>query len=91
MFQSGYFSSPHEAGLYHAYAVSPDGQRFLIPQIDNPVAVFTGGRGAAGLGINAGRIIGAIYNDRHAATSSASSPSVPINVVLNWTTALKEN
>ena len=23
---------PHSGGLYHCYAVSPDGERFLIPQ-----------------------------------------------------------
>jgi eukaryotic-like serine/threonine-protein kinase len=93
LFQTGYFTSFHAGGHYHAYAVSSDGQRFLIPQIDNPVAVFTG-RGR-GLGINQGAVVAALYADRHAATSpatsSASGQNAAINVVLNWTTALKEN
>ena len=50
LFQTGFFTSPHTGGQSHAYAVSSDGQRFLILQIDNPVAIFTG-RGR-GLGIN---------------------------------------
>ena len=58
LFQTGYFTSPHPGGQYHAYAVSSDGQRFLIPQIDNPVAVFTG-RGR-GLGINTPAVIAAL-------------------------------
>jgi Tol biopolymer transport system component len=93
LFQTGYFTSPHAGGQYHAYAVSSDGQRFLIPQIDNPVAVFTG-RGR-GLGINQGLVVASLYADRHAATSSATTSatgaSAAINVVLNWTTGLKEN
>jgi dipeptidyl aminopeptidase/acylaminoacyl peptidase len=89
LFQTGYFTSPHAGGQYHAYAVSSDGQRFLIPQIDNPVAVFTG-RGR-GLGINPGNVLATVFADRHAATTSAPGPAASINVVLNWTTALKEN
>jgi eukaryotic-like serine/threonine-protein kinase len=86
LFQTGYFTSLHTGGHYHAYAVSSDGQRFLIPQIDNPGVVFTG-RGR-GLGINPGTVLASVRADRHATTSSASSQAASINVVLNWTTAL---
>jgi Tol biopolymer transport system component len=89
LFQTGYFTSPHPGGQYHAYGVSPDGQRFLIPQIDNPVAVFTG-RGR-GLGINTPAVMAALFADRHATTSVAVGQGASINVVLNWTTAMKEN
>jgi eukaryotic-like serine/threonine-protein kinase len=90
LFQTGFFNSLHQAGQYHAYAVSSDGQRFLIPQIDAPAGVFFAGRGAS-LGINPGTIFGAIVADRHALTSPSSSQAASINVVLNWTTTLKEN
>ena len=34
LFDSGYINLPHGSGInpYHTYAVSPDGQRFLIPR-----------------------------------------------------------
>jgi eukaryotic-like serine/threonine-protein kinase len=89
LFQTGFFTSPHAGGQYHAYAVSSDGQRLLIPQVDNPVAVFTG-RGR-GLGINQPAVMAALFADRHASTSSASGQAASINVVLNWTTAMKED
>ena len=89
LFQTGYFSSPHAAGQYHPYAVSADGQRLLLPQVDNPLAVLTGRGGNTG--INTGNIFAAIFADRRAATSPASNMAASINVVLNWTTALKEN
>jgi Tol biopolymer transport system component len=89
LFQTGYFYSPHSGGQYHPYAVSSDGQRFLVPQIDGPIRVFTG-RGAT-TGINAATVLREIVVDRHAATSPASTGAAPINVVLNWTAALKEN
>jgi hypothetical protein len=33
---------PHSGGDYHAYAVSPDGQRFLILQFVLPTTAATG-------------------------------------------------
>jgi eukaryotic-like serine/threonine-protein kinase len=88
LFQTGYFDSVHNT-QYHPYAVSSDGQRFLMPQVDNPAGVFTGR--AANPSINSSAIIGAVYSDRHGASAAASSPVAPINVVLNWTAILKEN
>jgi eukaryotic-like serine/threonine-protein kinase len=32
LFDSGYVNFGHTSGVYHTYAVSPDGQRFLIPR-----------------------------------------------------------
>src|SRR5262249_10216519 len=87
LFQTGYFNSAHAAGQYHPYAASSDGHRFLLPQIENPIVVFSS-RGA-NMGINRGNILAAIGADRHASASSAAAAS--INVVLNWTRGLKEN
>ena len=89
LFQTGYFNSLHAGGQYHAYSVSSDGERFLIPQLDNPVLVFTGRGGS--LGINPATVVATLAADRHAATSSGSSQAASINVVLNWDAALKEN
>jgi Tol biopolymer transport system component len=89
LFQSGYFNSLHTGGQYQPYAASSDGQRFLVPQIDNPVGVFNGRGGNSG--ISAAGIVAGIAADRNAATSPASSPGAPINVVLNWTAGLREN
>ena len=32
LFDAGYVNATHPGGNYHPYAVSPDGQRFLIPR-----------------------------------------------------------
>jgi Tol biopolymer transport system component len=89
LFQTGYFNSVHAAGRYHPYAVSADGQQFLLAQVDNPLA-FIQGRG--GRGNLAAAVIGPIAADRHATTSpSPSGAAASINVILNWTTVVKEN
>jgi Tol biopolymer transport system component len=89
LFQTGYFNSPHAAGQYLPYAVSADGQRFLLPQVDSPLAVLQGRGGRGGL---AAAVIGSIAADRHATTSpSPSGTAASINVILNWTTVVKEN
>jgi Tol biopolymer transport system component len=89
LFQTGYFNSPHAAGQYHPYAVSADGQRFLLPQVDNAFAFMSrGGRGNP----VASTILGNIAADRHATASQApSGAAASINVILNWTAAVKEN
>ena len=89
LFQTGYFNSVHVSGQYHPYTVSADGQRFLLPQVDNPIALMQGRGGRGGL---AGAVIGSIAADRHATTSpSPSGAAASINVILNWTTVVKEN
>jgi Tol biopolymer transport system component len=89
LFQSVFVSSPHAGGQYHAYAVSPNGQRFLIPQFESPQALFTAGTIGRGRGATLTAILPSIVGDRHAATAPTSSSSAPITVVLNWTAALK--
>ena len=44
LFDSGYVNLTHSGGNWHTYAVSPDGQRFLIPR---PVANLQGDAMAA--------------------------------------------
>ena len=40
LFQSVFAGSAHDGASHHAYAVSPDGQRFLIPQFESVDAGF---------------------------------------------------
>ena len=89
LFQTGYFNSLHAAGQYHPYTVSSDGQRFLLPQADNPVLVLQG-RGARGAGV-AAPVIASIAADRHATGTTSTGEAASINVILNWTNVLKEN
>jgi len=86
LFQTLYLNAPHAGGQFHAYAVSSDGQRFLIPQVES-IAAF--GRGGAGLNAAVAGILGAVIADRHAAAGPASPSTAPITVVLDWTMALK--
>ena len=89
LFQSVFPGGTHAGGQSHAYAVSPDGQRFLIPQFENVAAGF--GRGAGG-GFNAAIVfaVPSVSADRRAATSTNSSSTAPITVVLNWTQMMKQ-
>src|SRR5207249_3675609 len=83
LFQSGYMNSIHAGGPYHAYAVAADGQRFLIPR---PERVNTAARGGT---VDPAVALAAAIADRHSATASAGGAAAPINVVFNWTAALK--
>jgi hypothetical protein len=69
---------PVHAPAYHRYAVTPDGQRFLFPQ---PAGAPTAQGGLAG--------VIAANVDRAPGSGSISNPDA-INVVLNWTRALKQ-
>jgi dipeptidyl aminopeptidase/acylaminoacyl peptidase len=92
LFQSLYVIGTHPAGQYHAYAVSADGKRFLIPQFENLQTIVNVGRGGVAT-TNAAvvTVLPAIIADRNAATSPSGTSSAPITVVLNWTSALKGN
>ena len=51
LFQSFFIRDVHAGGHPHAYAVSADGQTFLVPQFENlPLAFGRGGARAAGAG-----------------------------------------
>ena len=89
LFQSVFVSSIHMGGQYHAFAVAPTGQRFLIPQFENPQALYTAAAVARGRGATLNTILPAVIADRHATTAPTSTASAPITVVLNWTAALK--
>ena len=83
LFQSSYVTQPHAGGVPHAYAVSSDGQRFLIPQFDTIAGAFGG---------NTGQLFGAISADLVAdrrATGAGASATFPITVVLDWTAAAR--
>jgi len=89
LFQSVFLSVAHAAGHYHAYAVSANGQQFLIPQIESLNAAF-GGRGG-GTALNAiGAALPTVMADRNGAAGLGSSSSAPITVVLDWTSGLNK-
>jgi hypothetical protein len=85
LFQTAFVSGSHPGGSYHPYAVTASGQRFLIPHIDNLLA---GLRGRGGPNLNPATVLASVSADRHPASSANSS--VPIAVVLNWTSVLKK-
>jgi len=83
LFPSGYQNTPHPSNgiRYHAYAVSPDGQRFLIPQI-------SGGRtrGANTLADNIAR-----QADAGGTAATGGADQNTITVDLNWMSILKRS
>jgi serine/threonine-protein kinase len=83
LFQTGFIDGTHTGGYSHAYAVSRDGQRFLLPQVENPT---TGLRGLSQAVVVP--IFGGIQSDRRASVQAVRS-TAPINVVLDWTATLK--
>jgi dipeptidyl aminopeptidase/acylaminoacyl peptidase len=73
------FVRPIHSGLeHHAYAVSADGERFLIPQFETVPETTAAGAGPA--------MVAAVVADRNAATGGGN-PGTPITVVLGWTVA----
>jgi Tol biopolymer transport system component len=87
VFQTLYLTALHPGGQHHAYGVSADGQRFLIPQFENitsvanlPPAVATAGAIAT--------VVTTVAADRSAGTFFAGSSTTPITVVLDWTSGL---
>jgi Tol biopolymer transport system component/predicted Ser/Thr protein kinase len=91
LFQSSYANSTHPVGQYHPYAVTRDGQRFLISQFENPPAMWNSGVVARGRGATLGLLMPAIVSDRHASVSPAVASTTPLMVVSNWTSGLKRN
>jgi dipeptidyl aminopeptidase/acylaminoacyl peptidase len=88
LFQTLFVSNLHPRGQAHAFAVSADGQRFLLPQFESVASGF--GRGGRG-GINAAvaSVLVDVGADRRAATGSANQSSAPLTVVLDWTSTLR--
>jgi dipeptidyl aminopeptidase/acylaminoacyl peptidase len=87
LFPTQFVSGIHPGGLYHAYAVSGNGQRFLINQFDTPRALFENGAVARGRGATLTTLLPSIIADRHSTGSSALG-SAPITVVMHWTALL---
>jgi hypothetical protein len=83
LFQTGFFDGAHAGGYAHAYAVSADGQRFLLPEVENIVA------GVRGTNVNAliTAAVVSVSNDR-VSSSAPGGNLMPINVVLHWTSTL---
>jgi Tol biopolymer transport system component len=87
LFQSVFMSATHPAGHYHAYAVSANGQQFLIPQFESVTAAFGGRGGTTASAFTAA--LPSVMADRNGIAGSASASS-PITVVLDWNAALKK-
>jgi eukaryotic-like serine/threonine-protein kinase len=85
LFQTNFFDGAHGGGYSHAYAVTPDGQRFLIPQLE-PGTIPS--RPDASALVN--RAVLAVIPDRRAGTSGTGLATAPINAVLDWTAILDE-
>jgi hypothetical protein len=88
LFQSFFVGGTHAGGQSHAYAVSGDGQRFLVPQFENLATGFGRGR-AGGFNAAAGFVLAAVAADRRAAINPAALSTAPITVVIDWTAGLK--
>jgi Tol biopolymer transport system component len=90
LYQSFFLTTAHARGQYNAFAVSADGQRFLVPHFESLREGFGGGRTVAAANTAAASAaLTTVMADRHAATNSASPSMAPITVVLNWTASLK--
>jgi dipeptidyl aminopeptidase/acylaminoacyl peptidase len=85
LFQSFFAGGLHAAGRPHAFAVAADGQRFLVPQFANLVAL---GRGFGGRGNAQAFTLSAVAADRRATTTPAFQSAAPITVVVDWMEAL---
>ena len=89
LFQSSFLSVAHPAGHYHAYAVSANGQQFLIPQFESIAVAFGRGRGS-GRNAAIAAALSTVMADRHGATGAAASSATPIVAVIDWTAGLKK-
>ena len=84
LFQSLYSGEIHEWGESHPYGVSPDGQRFLVPQFDDVNAAFgRGGPGGFPTAIPSSPLPVTADRQRIYPTSGSRS-TAPITVVINW-------
>ena len=83
LFQSVFVNGTHSGGAYHGYAVTPNGQRFLISQFESVTALYSSGSVARGRGATLTALLQPVIADRHSASTFAGS-SYPITVILNW-------
>jgi Tol biopolymer transport system component len=88
LFQSVFVGNSHTGGQSHPYAVSADGQRFLIPQFDGLGNISSaGGRGR---GAVMDLALGAVEADRRGQGAPTAQSASPITVVLDWTSPLSQ-
>jgi hypothetical protein len=87
LFQSFFVGGAHAGGQFHAYAATPNGERFLMPQFESLAAGFGRG-GVGGFNAAAGFVLGSVTADRRSAAAPTSLSTAPITVVLDWTAGL---
>jgi Tol biopolymer transport system component len=87
-FQTVYVNSMHAGGIYLPYAVSANGQQFLIGEFENAPALYNAAVVARGRGATLGSLLPSIVGDRHSASGSSAVAATPLMIVLNWTSGL---
>jgi serine/threonine protein kinase len=87
LFQLSTPSTAGNHGPYHRFAVTGDGQRFLISQLG---AVVARGRGARGVGRGGEGLAAAIAAAADQEGNELPTTGNPITIVLNWTEMLKQ-
>jgi eukaryotic-like serine/threonine-protein kinase len=87
LFQSAFISGPHAGGQPNAYAVSADGQRFLIPQFESPNTALGGT--PQPIQAVAGTVLSQVIADRRGGSGLSSVANLPITVVLGWDEVMK--
>jgi Tol biopolymer transport system component len=80
--QTYFVTQTHAGGAHHAFAVSADGERFLIPQFSGVADGFGGSISGMYSAVNQ-----AIASDRNGRGATAGGADAPITVVLDWTAA----
>jgi dipeptidyl aminopeptidase/acylaminoacyl peptidase len=85
VFQTLYLTGTHPGGQHHAYGVSADGQRFLIPQFENITSIANLPPAVA-----IATVVPTVAADRSAGSFFAGSSTTPITVVLDWTAGLTQ-
>src|SRR5262249_22231461 len=73
LFQPLFVNGTHTGGPSHASSVSPNGQRFLIPQFETPQALFASGSVGRGRGATLNTVFPSVFADRHAASAPTAS------------------
>ncbi|HVH29239.1 MAG TPA: protein kinase [Vicinamibacterales bacterium] len=89
LFQTLYVTGTHSGGQHHAYAVSADGEQFLIPQFETIQAVANIAGPVAAANAAVATVLATVAADRNAGTFSFGSSTTPITVVVDWTAGLR--
>jgi dipeptidyl aminopeptidase/acylaminoacyl peptidase len=82
--QTYFVTQVHAGGTHHAFAVSGDGERFLMPQFSGLADGFGGNVATMFISINQ-----AIAGDRNGRAAASGGSDLPLTVVLDWATTAR--